>query len=430
MAKRTPYLTELERIAKGLAAGKPAKRYPLLIGAFDYFAAAGDVPRAEAVARLIYDGVHPLPPQPVHAVVHGGRGPLRRSARRVRRARDLRRKVHWTSEVRRTLRGATKRRGPRSWRDARLRNYRKSKTRHSPFQARRGQHSGRGRGFWRRSGRHTCQRAPPDERRELCKRRRHRAAEATSLMKSKKQPSGYTIPCGRLRALLGTRALADRHEPRPKVLHSRAPTFTISLAPKVQQLGIGCNSGNCARSEFLVFQADLPAMFRKPCRGSLGQPGTEPISGGCDHNCGSKRFTGLVGFEGLRLGGSHQRSPKCARTIVLKVEKPVGRRVIFKMSNAPGTHCSLTLPSRLHGTTCFEYNIFWLLGGRDQKLVHVGRIVEAIPRPETEIRFDKRREIGGAYDLLSYPPTSQSVFPRKHLLRDSDWLAPYDMPTA
>lgn len=61
MAKKNPYLTALERVAKGLAAGKPAKRYPLLIGAFAHFAAAGDVPRAEAVVRLIYDGVHPLP---------------------------------------------------------------------------------------------------------------------------------------------------------------------------------------------------------------------------------------------------------------------------------------------------------------------------------------------------------------------------------
>jgi hypothetical protein len=60
MAKRNPYLTALERIAKGLAGGKPAKRYPLLIGAFDLLAVAGDVPRAEAVAGLIYDGVHPL----------------------------------------------------------------------------------------------------------------------------------------------------------------------------------------------------------------------------------------------------------------------------------------------------------------------------------------------------------------------------------
>jgi hypothetical protein len=73
MAKKSPYLTALERAAKGLAAGKSAKRYPLLIGAFDFFAAAGDVPRAEAVIRLIYDGVHPLPPQPVHAL---GTGPI------------------------------------------------------------------------------------------------------------------------------------------------------------------------------------------------------------------------------------------------------------------------------------------------------------------------------------------------------------------
>jgi hypothetical protein len=73
MAKKSPCLTALERAAKGLAAGKPAKRYPLLVGAFDYFAAAGDVPRAEAVAHLIYDGVHALPPQPVNAM---GTGPI------------------------------------------------------------------------------------------------------------------------------------------------------------------------------------------------------------------------------------------------------------------------------------------------------------------------------------------------------------------
>jgi hypothetical protein len=51
MAKKSPCLTAPERIARGLAAGNAAKRYPLLLGAFDYFAAAGDVPRAEAVAR-------------------------------------------------------------------------------------------------------------------------------------------------------------------------------------------------------------------------------------------------------------------------------------------------------------------------------------------------------------------------------------------